>query len=269
MNCKHVQELLPLYVGRDLEAARAQMITAHAQSCAECAGAINEYRETRQLLQQFAPPQISEAVYAEIRQRVLSEIANEAPKSQKSIAPGLSPLLESLFRTPLRWAVATALLLAFSVFAFYFIANRSANQSNSQPQVAGTSRTPDGTTRDGQTRSQGSAVSAGPSSKESDGRNTGAGPTIAGSVDRARRSQPRRSSGPNVEPTSTVAVNTTEASPEGNSLLAPDTAAAGDSATSGKTLRMEMQTKDPNIRIIWFAHEPTKKDSQGKFSKTL
>jgi hypothetical protein len=268
MNCKHVQELLPLYVGRDLEETRAQMITAHVQSCAECAGAVDEYRETRQLLQQFAPPQFSEAVYAEIRQSVLSEIASEAT------VPGLSRWLESLFRPRLRWAVAMVLLLAFSVFAFYFIASRSANQTNSQQQVAGNSRTPDGTSWKGQPISQGSAVSSEGFEKGERRRNTGAGTTIAGSVDRARRFQRRRSFGAPVEPTSTVAVNTSasmsaEASPEDINLSAPDAAPAGESATSEKTLRVEMQTKDPNVRIIWFAHEPTKQDSRSKFSKAL
>ena len=78
MNCKHVQELLPLYVGRDLEEKRARSVTAHVQSCVECAGSVDEYRETRQLLKQFAPPPVSDAVYAGIRRRVLREIEQEA-----------------------------------------------------------------------------------------------------------------------------------------------------------------------------------------------
>jgi len=262
MNCKNVQELLPLYVGRDLEEKATQTITAHLQSCADCAGAVSEYRETRQLLQQFAPPQFSEAVYDEIRQSVLSEIAGEAT------VPALSRWLETLFRPRLRWAVATALLLAFAVFALYFTANRSANQTNSQPQVAGISRTPDGTTLDDQSKSQSSAVSAVPSGRDSNGRNTSAGTTIAGPVDRARRSQQRRSAGAPVERNNTVAVSTAAArtmtddtSPAGNNVAEPGASSIDDSATSAKTLRMEIQTKDPNIRIIWFAPEPSKQDS--------
>src|SRR5205823_8914262 len=133
MNCKHVQELLPLYVGRDLEEKRAQMVMAHVQSCVACTGSADEYRETRQLIKQFAPPPVSDAVYAGIRQRVLREIEQEAT------APGLSRLLDSLFRPRLRWAVATALVLAVSVFALYFVANRR----NNQQQVAGSGRTLD------------------------------------------------------------------------------------------------------------------------------
>src|SRR2546426_2831023 len=126
MNCKHVQELLPLYVGRDLEEKRAQLVTAHVQSCVECAGSVDDYRETRQLLKESAPPPVSDAVYAGIRQRVLREI------EQKATAPGLSRLLDSLFRPRLRWAVATALVFAVSVSTFYFIAKRKPSLVNDE-----------------------------------------------------------------------------------------------------------------------------------------
>ena len=254
MNCKLVQELLPLYVARDLEEKRAQLVTSHVQSCAECAGSAEEYRETRQLLQQFAPPPFSEAVYAGIRQRVLRDIERGAT------APGLSRLLESVFRPRLRWAVATALLLAVSVFAFYFIANRA----NDRQRVAYSGRTVDKPT----------ASSIKESEVPPSARNTGAGKTIAGSVDRTRRSQRRKSPGVAAERTASVALKTpdarpmtVEAVPERSNLGEPDAATVRDPATSGKTLRVEMQTKDPNIRIIWFAHQPTKQDSPSKFSK--
>src|SRR5688572_19327466 len=115
MNCNHVLELLPLYVGGDLEEKRAKLITAHVQACAVCAGSADEYRETRQLVQQFAPPQFSEAVYTVIRQSVLREVGRE------SISPTLPQLVASWFRMRLTWAVAPALLIAVSVLAFYFI----------------------------------------------------------------------------------------------------------------------------------------------------
>src|SRR6267143_6407697 len=111
MNCKHVQELLPLYVGRDLEERRAQLVTAHVQSCAECASLASEYRESGQLLQQFAPPPFSDAVYAGIRQRVLREIGRESPEFSGLTLPSF---VASLFRPRLRWTFATALLLGVS-----------------------------------------------------------------------------------------------------------------------------------------------------------
>ena len=278
MNCKQVQELLPLYVGRDLEDKRAQLVTAHVQSCAECAGLASEYRESRQLLQQFSPPQFSEAVYAGVRQRVLRQIEGE-PNA-------LSPLnfVASLFRPRLRWAFATALVLAVSVFAFYFIANRRSNQ----PQIAGSGGPVDRTKPDEQANA-GVKQFAPPSSLSKEG-NNGAHPKITG-LDAGREttiagSQPprRKSSGAGTDRArpmagnvaANVAVNspnngsiTAEASREPNSLPEPDAIPTRDAASSEKTLRVEIQTKDPNIRIIWFAPQPTKQDSPGKSSKRI
>jgi hypothetical protein len=38
---------------------------------------------------------------------------------------------------------------------------------------------------------------------------------------------------------------------------------------SEKTLRVEMQTKDRNIRIIWFSNQLTKQDSPSESSKGI
>lgn len=264
MNCKDIQELLPLYIGRDLEERRAKLVMAHVHSCAECAGSVEEYRETRELLQQFAPPPFSEEVYAGIRQRVLHDIKRETP------APGWSRLLESLFPPRLRWAVATALLLAVSVLAFYFIASRKADLMNDRKPIA-----------DG-----GHPVAAPPSAspKESEevppaGTNRNKR-TVPGS---AATHQPQRRQGTGAvrDRTRPATVNTAdpisadnasitaEASPAVNNLAEPDAVPALDPATSEKTLRVEMQTKDPNIRIIWFTPQPTKQDSPSKFSKGI
>jgi hypothetical protein len=255
MNCKDAQELLPLYIGRDLEERRAKLVMAHVQSCTECAGSVVEYRETRELLQQFTPPPFSEEVYAGIRQRVLRDIEREATP------PGLSRLLESLFRPRLSWAVATALLLAVSVFAFYFIANR-ANERRDGKQLAESGSKVVGPTS--------------PSIKGSEGRRP-ADPVknrvpvreLAGGTHPSQRRKgigdaPDRSATVNSPDTPSLSAETLP-----NNLVAPAVVPAPDAATSEKTLRVEIQTKDPNIRIIWFTPQPTKQDSPSKFSKGI
>jgi anti-sigma factor RsiW len=245
MNCKHVQELLPLFVGRDLEEERAKLVTAHLQSCAKCAGAADEYRETRQLLQQFAPPPFSEEVYTGIRQRVLREIARESPES---IGPSL-PQLVGLFRPRLRWAIATALVLAFSIFAFYFVTNRT----NHRPQVADVGGKVDRPTSGSIKEGEGSPppVSTVP--------HKGPVQVIAGVTHPSqRRKSPDHPRSPEIRSM------TAKASPKANNLAEPDAVPARNTAASEKTLRVEMQTKDRNIRIIWFTHQPTEQDSPGK-----
>jgi Putative zinc-finger len=253
MNCKHVQELLPLYVGRDLEATRAQLITAHMQSCADCAGSADEYRQTRQLLQQFAPPLFNEAVYTGIRQRVLREIESEAT------TPTLTESMAGLFRPRLRWAVATALLVIVSVFAFYFVANRMKGRE----QVAGGHRTINGLT------SPSIKEVAGPPPVSVVENGGGTKRLTGGSHLLVRRKSPAaadRTRPATVKSTDTRSI-IVEASRKVNDIDEPNAASDRDAATSEKPLRVEMQTKDPNIRIIWFAHQPTKQDSSSRFSK--
>jgi hypothetical protein len=269
MNCKHIQELLPLYVGRDLEEKRAELVKAHVQSCAECVRLAEEYGEAQQMLRLFEPPPFGEAVYAGIRQRVLREIGRE------STAPALPRLVASLFRPRIRWAVATALLLAVSVVAFYLVADRRGGRQ----QVADRSRAAD-QTRPPERQSVRplggeSAVSPSSSGKQSDGpplastdRGAGADTTIAGSVDRTYQAQRRKSRGAAAARARSVAASTPDArsmtagaSPESNNLAGPDAVAARAPVISEKTLRVEMQTKDPNIRIIWISRQQTKQDS--------
>lgn len=264
MNCKQVQELLPLYAGRDLEERRARLVTAHVQSCAECAGAAAEYHETRQLLREFAPPSFSEADFAGIRQRVLREIEREGATL------GLSRLFASLFRPRLSWAVATALLIAVSVFAFYFIANRGNDRrqlADVQPPSRGPATASSSPAIPGPREETGSSFK---NTKQSKGADT----VIEGSGDHTRPSQRRKGPGLAADRQTAMAVNAPDTTPtpagaflKSDNLAEPDAVPARAPATSEKMLRVEMQTKDPNIRIIWFSLPRTKQDFPGKFSK--
>src|SRR2546425_11829889 len=102
MNCNRVEELLPLYVGHDLEEERARLVTAHVRTCSHCARSAREYRETNQLLQQFEPPQFSDATYLTVRNGVLREIERE------SSATTLLKFVARPFQPRLMWAVSTA-----------------------------------------------------------------------------------------------------------------------------------------------------------------
>jgi len=243
MNCKQTEELLPLYAGGDLEEKRAGRVSAHLQSCAACNGVVQEYREARQLAQQFTPPVFSEATYAGIRERVLHEIQTEAT------APRVSDLLASLFRPRLRWAYAAA-LLAVSVSAIYFIASRRSpeNQLAKNPPAASPER-------NGQKGDEGS-----------DGNQT-LGPTVPGATPRPSISinkHTRRKHRDAVDGgTGATARNASEPSVTGeassnSNLTESAVVPAVNSAPSEKTLRMEIQTRDPNIRIIWFSQSNSK-----------
>lgn len=249
MKCKQVQEMLPLFAGRDLEENRAKLVTAHLQSCGVCSRAAQEYGEAGQLLQMFEPPQFSEAMYTGIRQRVLREI------DRKSVTPTMFESISSLFRPPLRLAVAASLLLAVSVLALYFVINRNGGRQNQTVVVetggSGQRKTPD-LQASPEPRPENLATTANPKRSATD-------LTTFSSRSRKSRFRPsqKRTGATNAELVATRSVDP----PQPNiSLKSPDTPA--------EALRMEMQTQDRNIRIIWFS-QPTKEGSPSESSKGI
>jgi hypothetical protein len=248
MNCKQAEELLPLYAGCDLEEKRTTLVTEHVQTCAACARVADEYRESVQLTEQFAPPIFSEAVYAAIRQRVMREIEAEA------MAPAWSQTIANFFRPRLTWAIAGLLLIAVSLFAFYFIMNRQ----NDGPQLADKppSKVQPGGKEDSNSGSQGNRADLSPSVKTGRKKQPMAG---------VLQPQRKRSRDTLADRMKTVGAKSPDAmstannvSPQPSSLPEPMVFPHHDSATLVKTLRVEIQTKDPKIRIIWFVQQETK-----------
>jgi hypothetical protein len=240
MNCKSVQELLPLYVSRDLKDDRAHLITAHVHTCSVCASSAAEYHETLHLMQEFAPPAFSDAVYSGIRAKVLREIERDAD----STAATLTQLLAGLFRPRIRWALVSALLLAACLVAFYFVANRG----NEQHQLAGfqpvdSPRKPEATG----SRSPENVATVQRIHRPQSGKR------IAPAADRgaARAAEEKR------QP-----LAGSEAALDSHKVAEPSSV-----YSSEKVFRLEMQTKDPNIRIIWLTPQRIKHDSPGKISK--
>ncbi|MEK6334585.1 MAG: zf-HC2 domain-containing protein [Acidobacteriota bacterium] len=262
MNCKSVQELLPLYVSRDLEEGRTRLVTAHVQTCAECGNTAAEYHETQRLLRDFAPPAFSESVYAGIRQRIMREIETEAPAVNPS---SFERLFAGWFRPRLSWAVASVLLLTVGLFAFYFIVNRGRhNGTITAGQTEGSPQKP------GVVASKSPSIDPPRESNESGIKSAipGKGSQTAKAPNRPRRSPMKQRGEAPIGGAPTLAVNgpsqrliNTQVSPATNSFE-PEAV-----PSSEKVLRMEMQTRDPNIRIIWLTPQRTKHDSPGKVSK--
>ena len=238
MNCKSVQEWLPLYVGRDLEENRNRVITAHLQSCAACSGLATEYHETRQSLGDFTPPSFGEDVYSSIRQNVLREIEREAPDT----TPGPLPqLFLNVFRPRLVWAVASILLFAVFLFAFYFIGHRG---NINQPVVGLKAEALPYSPTDGPSKS--------PVETKIKPHRILARKRF-GLADRGAIAAMNTRVQPSIR---------SEAALESNKIAGPTAAQSSD-----KFLRLEMQTKDPNIRIIWLTPQRTKHESPVKVTR--
>jgi hypothetical protein len=243
MNCKNVEELLPLYVGRDLEAERARQINAHIESCIECARSAREYVEANQFLKAFEPPQFSEATYAAVRSNVLREI------ERKSSAPGLIEFFMRALSLRVTWAVSAAAMVVVCAFAYYFLADRM-SQPGYHPEFTANSGGEKTGTRD--ERANAGTVVVPPVPPKKSNR------TTFNLLAQASRHSTRAGGTP------AVPVKSASYSP-----VEPRDASLNTSGTSEKTLRLEIQTSNPNIRIIWFSHPSNNEGSPSESSKGI
>ena len=246
MNCHQCEKLLPLYVGGELDERRERLLEAHLQSCAGCVATNAEYRETREMLQQFASSNFDQDVYAQIRENVWQQIEAE------SISPSLSELVGSWFRPRLVWAAMAALLIAFSAIGIYF----SEKRWTGPKPLAG---------KDSQLN-QNTRNEAPPKPTEEEPRNSALAANEESnrprSASRRHLHQRMNRNGIQVLPES-IAINSpgaTSISTQEPSPL-PGVPQSDIADESTKTLRLELQTQNPNIRIIWFSQRDSKQMS--------
>lgn len=231
MNCEQLDELLPLYAGRDLDEKRARMVSEHVQICSACARVAGEYRQAVELAQHFAPPVFSDHVYASVRRQVMQQIEDDPS------APLLPQLFGSWFQPRTAWAAASVLIIAFGFFTLYLVVNRRADRqpvAETHPRVI-----------------EHPALTATPPT--TDPANSGSTWKPAGDKDRAIRRTVNR---PLKARDSWL-----RAASNSPKLRDPDAAnslPAVDAVPGKSPLRVEMQTKDPNIRIIWFTQPKSK-----------
>lgn len=231
MNCKQIDDLLPLYAGRDLDEKRARLVSEHLQVCSACTRVAGEYREAVELAPHFSPPVFSDNVYASVRRQVMQQI-EDAPT-----APLLPQMFGSWFRPRMAWAAASALIIAFGFFALYLVVNRTADVqpvAETHPKII---EHPGSTA----TLPTTNLTSSGTTWKPAEDKGKG----IRRIVNRPPKARDL--------PLRAASISPKLRDPEaGNNLPAVD-------AVPGKApLRVEMQTKDPNIRIIWFSQSNSK-----------
>lgn len=249
MNCNHVEELMPLYVEGDLSAAETQAVASHLQGCAGCARLSEEYGESQEWLQSYTAPAFDGAFYTGLRQNIMREI--DARQRQPLLG---RPLFFEWFRQS--WFVkpafvAAALLIVFGAAMFVLYLNR--DEKNIEQQ-AGTDR-PGQIDKDSKSADHNSQVQ--PRVPESQGPKL-----IAEETSNQKRRLVRRNvrkpveeaypvmiAEPAREP-AVIALEGIEENSEEPNLPEGDKARAD-------MLRIEFQTSDPNIRIIWFTPKPT------------
>ena len=265
LNCSRAQELLPLFAGNDLADDRARAVAAHLSACEPCRRLSEDLRAGLSWLK--AAPDFDDRFYEQIRNFVLAQIERDRPARGRASA--VPPLFAPLFGRRFAFAASLAVLLVLGALLARRYADHTTSKSSEithaithgpSPSAtrevvrAGGGQAPEPvkeTAADGPARKERRAVTASPDSMSR--------PTPS----RARR---RGLPEPTLLPTGSVPVNTSAliaAAPPSERRIA-GLAPPAVPASGAEVSRIEMQTADPNIRIIWLAqsaveaqpHEP-------------
>ncbi|HEV7906440.1 MAG TPA: zf-HC2 domain-containing protein [Pyrinomonadaceae bacterium] len=270
MRCTRVEKFLPLYVAGDLAGRRAERhVARHLATCERCRGLAEEYDASRDFVRAAAgtlPPDFDDAFYAGIRRSVLAEIKREHTR----LAPP-SPTFAgfaSLFNPRFAYAASVALLLI--AIAALSLQSYVGRKSEIAGATGGHTGTPAATTVSIKTTARGDGRTVAPVEK-----------TLAATASKESRqtakplSLKRRAGGSgNAQDETQRSLNFANNAPvrARRNPLAPSVAAPGEHteqiASSGgssgdgttnaapEVSRIEIQTSDPNIRIIWLSPGP-------------
>jgi anti-sigma factor RsiW len=227
-DCTRVNELLPLYIADDLSAVQTQTVARHLQTCAGCRAATDEYAASRAWLQVGAQAAFEDEFYDEIRATVLRQI-----RQTQTPAPFFAPRFS---RGSAYVAASLALLTLLGVLIWHV-----QNQATHDKDAVIAQGTPEPTPAPTHERVAPPTLGTARQSDQPPRNQQAINKLPAQRVPR----HTARTVVPLVGPAQTnVAIRT----PVPTLMPAPHDAAT---QTTSEVARIEMQTADPNIRIIW------------------
>ena len=232
MNCRRIQELIPLHIEGDLKTGQDGSVLSHLEQCAECARVASEYRASQEWLKSYAPPDLEEEFFDGLRADVLREIEASTPRQSLLYRFGLHRFGPRFALNPASFALASAVAVGlFFGLALYAYSNMGRGLSNDEIPLylrgeGGSAQVPELDTR--------------------------APSDIAWKI--PSRSQVVKARGNGARRRAHVVAGTRPGVIESREPVA--TAAIG-AESPRNVLRIELQTADPNIRIIWFAPSGT------------
>ena len=250
LDCKRMTRLLPLYVAGDLVGEPEREVVVHLASCEECRQLADGFMESSSMLTQaYAQPEFDAEFYAGIRRAVLDKIPGEGIV--------LGPF-DRLWGRRWLYAASIAVLVIATLTLQYF---RSVPRQTSTDLVTTPQMSPQTIT-----------VKADPSSRKSS--SAAANPRLGlAAMDSRQRNRKIESVRKPEAPNSGIARDARrEIAPETANLASSpleavalsDRSAKSSSgpASSSEVSRIEIQTADPNIRIIWLAPRETRKSEE-------
>ncbi len=242
IKCSRAAKLIPLSMTNDLTRRQARFVAAHIATCASCRQLSSEYRVSRSWLQETARVEFAENFYAEIRSAVLSQIEPQRPRTRRFPPPAW--FFVPHLNRPLAFAASVALLCLFAALAYQFVFKRDADQSHEQ------------------------AIRNEQHSPSPSAPRQAAAPARLKENEMARDPQPSHDSPVNRRPLPLPALVPQLRDEQTQSVAirpesTPPSAAGAQTTPAEEISRIEIQTADPNIRIIWLtpkadASAPTK-----------
>ena len=240
LDCKRVEEWVPLYVEGDLGEPQASQLLAHAQTCEACDALVADYESSQAWLRADATPVFDDAFVDTIRAGVMREIT--ATRTRR-------PFVERLrdWVAPRRIVLATAaLMLIFAALALFMYLSRSRDRHQDDLKAN---------------------VAPAPLIEPNGNQNAPTPPEVVPAVSPSQRPTPPRLARALAKRAQRHS-RRTEATPDNtlaqarHGVLPVAPVDSGNAAAPGEErLRIEIQTADPNIRIIWFAPKPAETDA--------
>ncbi len=269
MNCKKAAQLIPLFVKADLEIDEMQPIMKHLEACDSCRCVAKEFQASQSLLHSFALPEFDEADFFQIRSAVLEKIAR--------------PRISDLITPVLNWKTAFAASFAMIVLSSGIVIYQRIPAENIVVKVPEFSEAIDQNTNfifPVSAKFKRRPVTRQQIPKPRSGRNS-----IAQGEASARERNPGKDSEYQTSPERAIATdnafneksvaanaankfstNVPRADALGYMLTpAPQAGNVAENLPEPEMLRMEIQTADPNIKIIWLMpQEPTNTQADHK-----
>ena len=235
MNCRRVEKLMPLYVGGDVRPGAANRIASHLLQCSRCDRLAEEYQDIQSWLRGVEGPLFDDALFHELKQGVLQQVASARPASMATGGPPWGR----------KYALALTVVLAIFLGAAAVIYVYQ-SRANVGPALVAGKVVPE---------NEETTLSDPPSSAPKKA------PVAASAGIRILRIK-RHSKSP------LIARDRLERPIVARTSTSTEQAAASSTEGSNRDhepLRIEFQTSDPHIRIIWFAHaEPNSPQSKAE-----
>lgn len=238
MNCTGIEKLLPLYVEGDLSGPEAGRVGSHLSSCDDCRAIAEEFAVSQERLRNFDVPEFGAEFYEQLRGAVMREIS-----SKPAARPAIFQTLRAFFtlRPALAASLATLMLFcALSLAIYRSLVKDEPGFADIEVSLGNPTDMP-------------SVDKARPVNNKVGSK--GAGPQSYPARDASRR---RRLVQDGVPPraSSTRIVDSTGSNAEQKQQAVRQSGGVStDEASRQVVARMDIQTSDPNIRIIWLGRK--------------